>query len=80
MAKRKNDWTAERGADPRGRAGPASTSTKGVWMPYYDKLPKAVRQRLASERLQYLSGLLEIEVRAQVAAFRRRLLRRDRAD
>jgi hypothetical protein len=69
MAKRKNDWTpnmAQR-ADLEGRQVACLTSDEGhVWIHYYDRLPSAVRKRLAASSFNICPACLDIEVRAQV--------------
>ena len=68
MTKRKADWTPnmEARSDLEGRQVKCLTSDAGhVWIHYYDRLPRVVRQRLASSPFNICAACLDIEVRAQ---------------
>jgi hypothetical protein len=68
MTKRKTDWTPNMGqrSTLEGEQVLCLTSDEGhVWIHYYDQLPRAVRQRLASSVFNICPACLDIEVRVR---------------
>ena len=66
MPKRKTDWTPtmEQRAGLDGRQVKCLTADAGhVWIHYYDRLPRVVRQRLASSPFNICTACLDIAVR-----------------
>ena len=69
MTKRKTDWTPtmEQRAGLEGRQVKCLIASEGhLWMEdYYDRLPRAVRQRLAASPFNICAACLDIEVKEQ---------------
>jgi hypothetical protein len=68
MTKRKVDWSPgmEQRADLEGKQVACLTTDAGhVWIHYYDQLPRAVRQRLASSPFNICAACLTIAVEEQ---------------
>jgi len=68
MPERKTDWTPtmEQRAGLDGRQVKCLTADAGhVWIHYYDQLPRAVRQRLASSPFNICAACLVLTVRGQ---------------
>ena len=58
------NWATARGRDEKGLQVKCLTADEGhVWMPSYDQLPPAVRQRLSSSRHNICPACLEIAAR-----------------
>jgi hypothetical protein len=54
--------SVEQRSDPKGRQVKCLTSDEGhVWMPNYDKLPPAVRRRLAESPFNVCAACMDIE-------------------
>ena len=59
------NWATARGRDEKGLQVKCLTADAGhVWMPSYDSLPPAVRQRLAQSRFNICAACLDIAARS----------------
>ena len=58
------NWATARGRDEQGKQVKCLTADEGhIWMPSYDRLPPAVRQRLSQSRFNICPACADIAAR-----------------